>query len=56
MIVISSCFKSFVEQERFNILMMLPRLLYNNNPGSISPMLHSPTQGLLDIHWALVLD
>ena len=43
MIVISSCFKSFVKQERFTKLTMLPRLLYTNNPGSISPTLHSFT-------------
>ena len=43
MIVISSCFKSFEKQERFNTLMMLPRLLYNNNLGSISPTGHLST-------------
>lgn len=42
MVIISSCFKSSVNQERFNILMMFRTLLYNK-PGSIGPAMHSPT-------------
>lgn len=54
MIVISGCFKSFVKQERFNTLRMLPDFCTNQVPSA--PRCTRPFTSLLDIHWALVLD